>query len=297
MHILGITCSISAGFFWAVAIILFKKSGEVISPMSLNLFKSTVTLFLLGITMVFSGVSIFTGGEALYDWLLFGLSGFIGIALADTLFFMALLRLGAGMTALVDCLYLPFVIIMSFVFLDETLGMKGICGAALVIAAIFAGSVSPGDMTSRGKNLVSGITLGITSVLFIAGSIVMLKGRLEHVPVLWASFTRILAGTAGLYIMTLLRPNRKRIFAELKPSKTWYWAFPASVSGNYLAMVLWLAGMKYTMVSVAAILNQLSTVFIVVLSSLFLKERLTVSRITATVMAVAGAMLAASAAN
>ncbi len=57
-------------------------------------------------------------------------------------------------------------------------------------------------------------------------------------------------------------------------------------------MIAWLAGMKYTMVSVAAVLNQLSTVFIFILAAIFLKEPVTLPRVSATILAVLGAILA-----
>jgi len=290
MQIIGITCSIAAALFWSVAIILFKKSGDNFSPMALNLFKCTVTLVLLILTLLLCGIDFFPEKPA-YDWIMFCVSGLLGIALADTLFFIALSRLGAGMTAIVDCLYLPIVIFISFVFLDEILGIKGLLGAALVFTAIFVGSASKKGITVTGIDFFVGIILGIFAISLIAGSIVMLKRLLEDTNVLWASFARVLAGTIGLYLVVLLSPGRKKLLAELYPSKTWFSALPASVAGNYLAMIAWLAGMKYTMVSVAAVLNQLSTVFIFILAAIFLKEPVTLPRVSATILAVSGAIL------
>ena len=291
MQIIGITCSAAAAFFWAVAIILFKKSGDHFSPMALNLFKCTVTLILLIPTLLLCGIDLFPEKPA-YDWIMFCVSGLLGIALADTLFFMALSRLGAGMIAIVDCLYLPIVIFISFVFLDEILGIKGLFGATLVVIAIFVGSVSKKGITVTGIDFFFGIILGIFAIILIAGSIVMLKKLLEDTNVLWASFARVLAGTLGLYLIVLLSPGRKKLLAELYPSKTWFSALPASVAGNYIAMIAWLAGMKYTMVSIAAVLNQLSTVFIFILAAIFLKEPVTLPRVSATILAVSGAILA-----
>ena len=290
MQIIGITCSIAAALFWSVAIILFKKSGDHFSPMALNLFKCTVTLVLLILTLLLCGIDFFPDKPA-YDWVMFCVSGLLGIALADTLFFIALSRLGAGMTAIVDCLYLPIVIFISFIFLDEILGIKGLFGATLVFIAIFVGSASKKGITVTGIDFFVGIILGILAIALIAGSIVMLKRLLEDTNVLWASFARVLAGTIGLYLVVLLSPGRKKLLAELYPSKTWFSALPASVAGNYIAMIAWLAGMKYTMVSVAAVLNQLSTVFIFILAAIFLKEPVTLPRVSATILAVSGAIL------
>ncbi len=290
MQIIGITCSIAAALFWSVAIILFKKSGDNFSPMALNLFKCTVTLVLLILTLLLCGIDFFPEKPA-YDWIMFCVSGLLGIALADTIFFIALSRLGAGMIAIVDCLYLPIVIFISFVFLDEILGIKGLFGASLVLIAIFVGSASKKSISVTGIDFFIGIILGIFAIILIAGSIVMLKRLLEDTNVLWASFARVLAGTLGLYLVVLLSPARKKLLAELYPSKTWFSALPASVAGNYIAMIAWLAGMKYTMVSVAAVLNQLSTVFIFILAAIFLKEPVTLPRVSATILAVSGAIL------
>jgi drug/metabolite transporter (DMT)-like permease len=298
MQSIGITASLAAAFCWAVAIILFKKSGDTISPMALNLFKCLVTLLLLIPTLVFFGVEMFPRQPAQTWWLL-AISGIIGISLADTFFFMALTRIGAGTTAVVDCLYLPFILLLSFVFLEETLGIRGLLGATLVISAIVIASVPIGNHrkggTTAGKQLFTGILCGVLAISLLAISIVMIKVLLEKSDVLWVSFVRILFGTAGLLVGTLLTSGRKKIMAELLPSRTWRTALPAAVIGNYLAMLAWLVGMKYALVSVAAIVNQLSTIFIFLLSALFLKEAITVPRILATLLAVSGALLSAGA--
>ena len=46
----------------------------------------------------------------------------------------------------------------------------------------------------------------------------------------------------------------------------------AAFVGQFLAMILWLAGYKYTQASVAAILNETASVFILLLAALWLKE-------------------------
>ena len=44
MHLVGILCSIGAAVFWAMAVIMFKMSGDVLSPTALNLYKGIVNL-------------------------------------------------------------------------------------------------------------------------------------------------------------------------------------------------------------------------------------------------------------
>ncbi|MBN1593963.1 MAG: EamA family transporter, partial [Candidatus Coatesbacteria bacterium] len=53
----------------------------------------------------------------------------------------------------------------------------------------------------------------------------------------------------------------------------------------------WVAGMKYTQISTAAILNQLSLLFIFVFAYFFLKEPMTPRRIFALILAFVGAAI------
>ncbi len=292
MHLIGILCATGAALFWAIAVIMFKKSGDLLTPTALNLFKGIVTLLLLVPTLWISGIPLFPN-RPLQEWLLFGFSGILGITVADNLFFMALKRLGAGLWAVVDCLYLPFIILLSALFLDESIGLKGMLGAALVVVAIGAGSYSKRSGPGPRGDTITGLLLGSLAVSMLAGSIIMIKPLLAQASVLWASFVRLLAGVGGLMIMAAVHPERRVILGVLKPSPSWRLALPASIIGNYLAMLAWLAGFKFTLVSIAAILNQLATIFTFILAAVFLKEPVTVFRLVAIVLAVCGALLAA----
>ena len=58
-------------------------------------------------------------------------SGLLGIAIADTLVFMALRRLGAALLAIVDCIYAPTVILLSVMVLDVAEGqIQGVTAVA-----------------------------------------------------------------------------------------------------------------------------------------------------------------------
>jgi drug/metabolite transporter (DMT)-like permease len=61
--------------------------------------------------------------------------------------------------------------------------------------------------------------------------------------------------------------------------------------GSYLSLMAWLAGFKYSQAGVAALLNQTSTVLIVLLAAVFLKERLTRVKLVAVALAFTGAAM------
>ncbi len=254
---LGSVFALTSAFLWACAVILFKKSGDVFSPVSLNIYKSIVALVLVSLTMVILDIP-FIPDKPINDWLLLSVSGFIGITLADLFFFMALNSLGAGIVAIVECLYLPSVIFFSFILLKENLSLGAIIGGLLVLTAVFVGSMrskKPLDKIQESKSPLSGIIIGCLSMIFLAAGIVMIKDLLERTDVFWATLVRVAAATVSLFALILFHPNRRQYFRELKFSRAWLTALPASVIGNYLALLCWVAGMKYTTASRAAILN------------------------------------------
>ncbi len=286
---LGSIFALTSAFFWASAVILFKKSGEAFSPVSLNIYKNFVALILISLTMLILNIPFFPD-KPINDWLLLALSGFLGITLADLFFFMSLNRLNAGLFAIVECLYLPSVIFFSFIFLGENLSIGSVIGATLILSAVFVGSTKR-KKDSKNRSPLSGIMIGCLSIIFLAIGIVIIKELLEHTDVFWATLVRLTAGTISLFIIVLCHPKRKLYFNELKFSKAWLIALPASVTGNYLALLCWMAGMKYTTASRAAILNQMSTVFIFILAAIFLKEKITINKSFAIALALTGACL------
>ena len=68
-------------------------------------------------------------------------------------------------------------------------------------------------------------------------------------------------------------------------------SIPATILGSYLALIAWIAGMKYTLTGIAAIFNQSSTIFILLFATLFLREPVTRRKVLAAALAVAGILI------
>lgn len=288
----GEILSTAAALVWAVAVIFFKKTGENTPPAALNLFKSAVSVALILPTLLVAGTPFFPH-QPLADWALLAGSAFLGISLADTIFFMALSKLGAGLVAIVDTLYSPSVIVLSFLFLGERLGAQALVGAALVAGAIIVGAAGRPPAGRTRRDIVEGVALAAACMLLMAAGVVMMKPVLGRAPLLWACAVRLILGGAGLLPLLFSQQHRAEAARIFRPSRTWIYAVPGAVLGIYVAMVIWMAGIKYTLASAAAVLNQLSTIFIFVLAVLFLKEPMTKRRALAVVIAVIGAVLVA----
>ena len=278
---------------WALAVIFFRKSGEKVHPLALNAFKNLLAFVLFIPTMWFFGEALFRP-VSIHIYVLLLLSGAIGIGIGDSLFFKSLNLLGAGLTAIVDCLYSPFIIGLSILWLKESLTFIQIIGALLIISAILIGTGIANNKEISRTNLVWGILYGILALAAMAVGIVMIKPLLVESPLLWTIEIRLFGGLAALGMILLFHPRRRKITSSLLTTHNWPCTISGSFLGAYVAMFVWLAGMKYTQASIASALNQTSTIFIFIFAAIFLKEPINLRRTIGIILAFIGSFLVLS---
>jgi len=287
---LGEITALGAAVVWAFAVILFKKSGETVHPVGLNLFKNILafTLFIPTTYIFGQTLSYSTTAE---DYLLLIVSGVLGIGISDTLFFMCLNRIGAGLTAIVDCLYSPFIIGLSMMWLAETMTVMQIIGAVMIISAVLTVASRKHNSHVSRRDLWLGLALGALAMATMAVGIVMIKPLLNRSPLLWVTEIRLAAGILFLVIYLAGHRRRRMIIRSIGSVRHWGYTFWGSFFGAYLSMILWISGMKFTQASIAAALNQTNNVFIFVLAAIFLKEPINTQRLLGIILGVAGSFL------
>lgn len=290
---LGEYLALASAVVWALAVILFRISGKTISPFAINLFKNAVAMILFLPLLLLLHRPFFPAASAA-DYGLLLASGFLGIAVSDTLFLTALNLLGASLLAIVDCVYSPFIIVLSYFFLGERLNPWQFLGVLLIAGAIavmaWKSARENGKLPPR--DLYRGIALGVLAMLTVAIGIVMIKPMLAHTDVFWATAMRIAGGIGGLLLFLPFHPRRRAVLAPLFDLSQWKVLVPASVLGSFLSLLFWVAGMKFTLASIAAVLNQMNVIFVFILAAVFLGEKATPWKIGAVALAFVGAFLA-----
>lgn len=287
---LGETFSLLAAINWAFAVILFKKSGETVHPIGLNLFKNILSIVLLIPTIYVFGQTLFYPAPSSH-YLLFLLSGALGIGLADTLFFKSLNLLGAGLSAVVMCMYSPFIIILSFLYLDEALTLVQFIGVVVILFAVLTATGRENSSDIGKKAVLRGVLLGVISMACNAVGVVAIKPVLEISPLLWVTEVRLIGGAIVLLLVLALHSSRRTIIRSVFSTKRWGYTVSGSFMGAYLAMIIWLAGMKYTQASIAAALNQTSTIFTFMFAALLLREKVTPLRVLGILFGFSGVLL------
>lgn len=291
---LGELYSLAAALCWAVAVILLKKSGESLPPFALNLVKNLLCLAALVGTLLVMGPH---QPPAMPPLLLAQtlVSGALGIALADTLYFRALNAIGAARMGVIGTAYSPGVILLAALFLGERLSPLQFGGVALTLAGIVLVTYAKATDALDAAVLRQGALLGVLSVALMAAGVVLAKPALETQDFLWVVTLRVAAGVTLMLAIATLRREWASLIAACRAVRHWPAVISGSLMGSYVALLFWLAGYKYAEASIAAVINELAAIFIVGLAAWLLRERVTARQIAGGALALAGVLLVVAA--
>lgn len=290
---LGEIFSLLSAMTWAVGVILYRQLVRGLPALTLNFNKNLLVLVMLvPLPFVLHGTA--SPWMPWSDALIAMASGFLGIAVADTLYFVALARLGAGRMGVIGNAYSPMVIVLSLLWLGERMGPWQVAGFMLVMAGVLVIAKRPSpapvvvgepvpppdplpapEPATAGKELgyASAVLIGLGAIVLMSVAIVMVKPVLEAQMLGWVTLLRVLGALLGLIIIAALRGQLELLRARGRRIG-WKMLLLAAFFGQCLSMVLWLAGYKYAPASIAAVLNETASVFILLLAWWWLREPL-----------------------
>ncbi|MEZ4238335.1 MAG: DMT family transporter [Myxococcota bacterium] len=289
---LGEVCALLAPLSWAVAVILFRRSDQAgLSPAAMNLFKNTLAIALLSLTLLAMGHGP-PPGRSLGDWGILAVSGLLGLAIADTLLFAGLRRIGAARLALVDTVYAPMMVLLSWVFLAERpsvgflLGAVGVLGGVSLASLDLRRAVASGD-----RGVALGALMAFGAITGTGISVILVKPLLAEADLVEVIWVRLIAGVLGQLVWVTARREWGEVARAFRPGPAWRTLVPAAFIGTYVSLLLWLGGFKWADASVAAVLNQLATIYTLTLAWAVLGEQVVPRQVAGALLAVAGAVV------
>jgi drug/metabolite transporter (DMT)-like permease len=256
-----------------LGIVLFRRIGDTLPAFELNLFKN-----LLGFTLLVPTILYFEGLRLPdFPWRDIGValvSGYLGIAVADTWYLRALHLMGASRTGIVASLLSPFVILLSVLFLNETLRGWQLFGFAMVMSGILLVTWRSNRRSVDFEQVRRGVLYGAGAMFLMAVGIVMVKEILETRSFFWTTEIRLAGGIVGMTAYVVLRGRTARVWRKFAGPLPWKTITLASFLAAYVSMMMWLAGYKLIPASEASILNESANAWIVLLAWLLLGESL-----------------------
>lgn len=284
---IGIAAALGSSASWAVGWILFAQLGERLSPVALTLVKAAVSVVLLAAVLAVARPPAPVPPESLG---LLVLSGVLGIALGDTLFFAALRRLGASVLVLLFALGQALTVFLAVLQLGERPSGVQLVGIAIIIASVTTVLWLRSE-DDRRSNEVSGILYGLGSIVAMSVSVIIAKRALGEAGALDATFIRMVAGMACIALWSLLNnPKRLDLRPLLEPAFVVKLVAAVAIvtfGGFWLSLV----AVKAIDVSVANTLNSTEPIFVLPLALIFLREKITAPQILCAVTTIMGVAL------
>ncbi len=297
---LGEVLSLLCAFLWAIAVIYYKKAGDHFNAYEMNLFKS-VFVFALMVPTVIIADQFFSDTQNFKYIHLYGFSipeigmiqlfvilssGFVGIMLADLFYLRALQLIGASLTGITGSLYSPFVVGFSLLFLGESLNLWQYIGMIMVLSGVILVGYRKKSLDIKHPP-IKGFIYAVLAVLFTALGIVMIKPISHDVPFFWLILIRSFGGVLAMMVYGIVLKKSLALFHIVKKTGG-VWLIVGAFIGQYVSMMVWVAGYKYTSASIASILNETASIFILLLSWAMLGEKINARKIIGICITMAG---------
>jgi drug/metabolite transporter (DMT)-like permease len=296
-YFVGVSAALGSAASWAIGAILFKQLGETLSALAMTLVKGAASVVLLALALLAVKTGIIPGLNLELidnkDLALLAFSGILGIAVGDSLFFAALQSLGPHLLVVLVLLGQVLTVALAVVFLGERPEFHAWLGIFLTVAGVGMVLFAKLDGDKQ-KSQMRGILLGLLSALCMAASTIIAKVGLKADPyALQGTFIRMLAGTVAMFIFGLTTQNLGK---WVLPFNNWKLAGRfllatciVTFGGFWLSMV----AIQKIYVSIASTLTSLEPLFVLFLSAILLKDKITLPALGGTLTAVMGVVLMA----
>ncbi|OGS52293.1 MAG: hypothetical protein A3J79_03315 [Elusimicrobia bacterium RIFOXYB2_FULL_62_6] len=285
---LGGSAALLSAAAWALSSILFRRLGDEASPSGMNLGKCIIGTLALGAILAFTGMQL----VSLRDFIYLGLSGLLGIALGDTLFFMALMNLGPRLALLLGALGPVFTVVMALLFLGERPSLQVWGGIAATLAGVnwVIWESVPKEAVERGHRM-KGIWYGVLSIFCNSAGIILAKAGVSSVSALEGSFIRFFWGMLGLLAAGVFAGQLKAWLAPFSDKGRMRLLMSAVLVAIFGGFWMFMLALKHIDASVAVVLNETAPLFVLPMAWFMLKEKISPRSIVGAVIAVAGIVL------
>lgn len=286
-----INAALSA-LLWASAHIVFARINPPMSAAALNLGKNVfATLFFVIALWIVTGSPIPTGLDAKALWI-FAASGFLGLAVCDTLLMRSLMDIGPQRMTL---LFLTVPVLVALVAalppLSEAQPIGAWAGMLVCIGGIAMAVRRRSEDEADPERFRRGIKTGLLAAVFQTAAILLARQGLanDDAPLLDSAVVRMAAGTLGVVVFGGFTGRLVGWSKEVgRPDVSWKLAGAAFV-GTFLGILTNQYGLKWSAhAGVATTLNSMMPIYLLPLSMIFLREQFGRREIIATFIAIAG---------
>lgn len=293
MRYAGQIAALATSLCWTTNAVFFTLAGRRIGSPTVNVTRLLLAFF----TMLVAGVAFFGtplpthAPAAAWGWL--SVSGLIGFALGDAVMFEAFVRLGPRLTTLIATVWPILSALMAWPIFGDALDLKKFLAIAVTLAGIAwvvtGRSALANQDGERHPHLASGITLALVGALCQAAGVILsklgMKGGLHPVQ---ANSIRVVAGIVALLAWYGCKGELLDMARRLKDIRSTVYISLGAVTGPVLGVIFSLYAIRNTHTGIASTLMALAPVFLLPVSALVFKEKITARTLVGTAVTFAG---------
>lgn len=294
----GEVAALGTAICFAFGSTLFTLAGREIGAQRVNRVRLLLAALLIAAIhwLIFGQVLPAAPSADSVGWL--ALSGIVGLVLGDMCLMQAFVLIGPRLSMLVMALAPMFSTIIAWVFLQETLDTGTLLGIILAVFGVIMVVVerpngSASSIAAAGRAYRIGLLCALGGSLGQAGGTVLSRlGLAEGLEPLSASLIRLAVATIVMWGIALVGGQvggtivalRERPRARLR-------LVGGTVAGPVIGVWLSLVAVQRTSVGIASTLISLTPIFLIPISYVVFKERVTRQAVVGTLIAFAGTVL------
>ena len=281
----GILSALLSACSWAFGTITCERIGKVVPFVGITFLKGVFSIVLMILLLVVTG-GLYPIGWGEFSFL--AISGIVGITIGDSLFFKSLQDLGAKTQVIFFLLGQILTMILSLLFLGELLSVEQYIGAFILLTGVIV--TTWGTQTNH-PNKIRGIIFGLASMTCFSVSAIMVKAAISDVPVITATFYRMVFGTIFTLGYGVASKNFSSWIRPLKDKKLLGLFVFNVIVITYGGFLLSMAAIKYISVSLASVLGATEPIFVLLLAFLLMREKVTKREVIGTIVTLVGLFL------
>ncbi len=306
--LLGEMVAIGTTISWSIGIFPFTEAARRMGPNQVNHIRLVfAVIFLSIISLIFLPIS-FTelfSTPLPQHWLWFGASGAVGLALGDYFGFTSFVILGPRIGSIFTTLAPAAALFAGFFIIGERINVIGIIGILITITGVVWLTLSRSAKLTMQDHKIGNVKKGIIFATLAAvcqgvGVVLANKGFESQInnadlPFFQATWIRMVSATAIIYTITIFQGNLKKITQPVLVNKNngLIYTLLGTIFGPVIGVSLsmFAVSLLHNKPSVAQTIFSLVPVFVLPLSFLFYKEKITAKSILGALIAITGVII------
>jgi drug/metabolite transporter (DMT)-like permease len=278
---LGETSALVAAFLSAGSIIVSGKALNNVEPLKANLIRvlfGAMSTFVIA----FATGDLQNVSKANYYGLgLVIIAAIVGYGAGDILLYKSINMIGVSTSYIISCTYPFFTMALAVVFLSEQFLLRYLIGTTAIVLAIAGISFNINYSVERER--FKGILMALGAAALTAIGIILVSIGLRFIGVIVANTVRFPILFLIMLSMCSMRKSKARV-----TQRDFLLLALSGVFGMTLASITFLYGIQLIGAARASSLYASSPIWVAVMSTLFLKEKLTWKIVASCIMVVAG---------